>query len=121
MRSVTAALAAVVLGLAATLGAVALSAPAAAAATNTSCHFSASGTGKYADTLCWLDFSGLDPAQAAKGQDFAFTIDGGNTLYATITSSGASVAPAAFPTWSGAYLGNRGFYSGTAGKPALYQ
>ncbi|MEZ2373312.1 hypothetical protein [Arthrobacter sp. RCC_34] len=110
-----------ILGLAATLAAVTLSAPAAAAATNTSCHFSASGTGKYADTLCWLDFSGLDPAQAAKGQDFAFTIDGGNTLYATVTRSGAAVGPAAFPTWGGAYLGNRGFYSGTAGKPALYQ
>jgi len=121
LRSITAALAAVVLGLAATLAAVTLSAPAAAAATNTSCHFSASGTGKYADTLCWLDFSGLDPAQAAKGQDFAFTIDGGNTLYATVTRSGAAVGAAAFPTWGGAYLGNRGFYSGTAGKPALYQ
>ncbi|PSS43233.1 hypothetical protein C6401_13550 [Arthrobacter woluwensis] len=121
LRSITAALAAVVLGLAATLAAVTLSAPAAAAATNTSCHFSASGTGKYADTLCWLDFSGLDPAQAATGQDFAFTIDGGNTLYATVTRSGGTIAPAAFPTWSGAYLGNRGFYSGTAGKPALYQ
>lgn len=121
LRSITAALAAVVLGLAATLAAVTLSAPAAAAATNTSCHFSASGTGKYADTLCWLDFSGLDPAQAATGQDFAFTIDGGNTLYATVTRSGAAVGAAAFPTWGGAYLGNRGFYSGTAGKPALYQ
>lgn len=45
----------------------------------------------------------------------------------SISSPGGSAARAnaidavAFPTWSGAFLGNNGFYTGVGGMPALYQ
>lgn len=98
-----------------------LSANTAAAATDAQCHFASPGTGKYAGTLCWLDFSRLDAAQSASGQDFTFAIGGGNTVHLKAKQVGGRVEPAAFPTWWGAYLGNSGHYSGVAGKPALYQ
>lgn len=60
-------------------------------------------------------------ATSASGQDMAVTIPGGYTLSYTLKLSGNSVQPSALPTWSGAFLGSAGHYSGVAGKPALYQ
>ena len=36
------------------------------------------------------------------------------------TTTGLPVTPVGFPTWSGAFLGNSGFYTGVDGAPALY-
>lgn len=54
------------------------------------------------------------------------TLQGGYTLTAGVTISsdtaaGRVVAARAFPTYSGAFLGNRDFYTGVGGNPALYQ
>jgi uncharacterized repeat protein (TIGR01451 family) len=93
----------------------------ASAAPTTSCSFASSGTGTFADALCWFDLSSYNAGQAASGQPFSVAIPGGYTLNFTMTVTGGPVAAVKFPTWSGAYLGNGGHYSGAAGKPALYQ
>lgn len=59
----------------------------------------------------------------------SFDISNTYTFSATlsISSPGGSAARAnaidavPFPTWSGAFLGNNGFYTGVGGMPALYQ
>lgn len=96
---------------------------AASAATPTSCNYADAGTGTYARTLCWFDLSAVDPAQAttAAGQDMTVALPGGYTISFTLTLSGGPAAAVALPTYPRAYLGNPGFYTGIAGKPALYQ
>lgn len=54
------------------------------------------------------------------------TLQGGYTLTAGVTISsgtaaGRAVTADAFPTYSGAFLGNPDFYTGVGGNPALYQ
>ncbi|WP_410625131.1 LPXTG cell wall anchor domain-containing protein [Amycolatopsis sp. cmx-8-4] len=94
-----------------------------AAAETQSCGFATAGTGTYARTLCWFDLSGYSAAEAtsAAGQRLTFALPGGYRLAVTLTVSGGSVAPNALPTYSAAYLGNSGHYTGVPGKPALYQ
>ncbi|MBM9463648.1 DUF11 domain-containing protein [Aeromicrobium sp. YIM 150415] len=97
-------------------------APAASAATATTCSTADEGSGRYASTLCWLDFSGYNAAEASSpaGQEMSVALPGGSTLTFTVKASGGAVAGAGFPTYSGAYLGN-GSYTGVDGRPALYQ
>jgi uncharacterized repeat protein (TIGR01451 family) len=91
--------------------------------TTNGCSFATPGTGTFANTLCWLDLSAYDPTQAAKpgGQPFTVTLPGGYNITFDLHVTGDAVKPAAFPTYPGAFLGNRGFYTGVGGKPALYQ
>ncbi|CAG7607485.1 DUF11 domain-containing protein [Leucobacter soli] len=42
-------------------------------------------------------------------------------LSSPANNRGKAVASRPFPTWSGSFLGNNGFYTGVAGEPALYQ
>jgi uncharacterized repeat protein (TIGR01451 family) len=97
--------------------------PRAAAAGTQSCGFATAGTGTYARTLCWLDLSGYSAAEATStaGQRLTFALPGGYRLAATLTVSGGPVAPNALPTYSAAYLGNSGHYTGVPNRPALYQ
>ncbi|GAB3614744.1 CshA/CshB family fibrillar adhesin-related protein [Humibacter ginsengisoli] len=106
----------VIAGLAA---ADAVNAPPARAAT--SCGFASPGTGTYASTLCWIDLSGYNAAQAATGQTLTENIPGGYTVSFTLTVTGSAVRATNLPTWSGSYLGNSGHYTGVPGSPALYQ
>jgi uncharacterized repeat protein (TIGR01451 family) len=46
---------------------------------------------------------------------------GGYSITFNLHVSGGPVAAHVFPTYPGAFLGNRGFYTGVGGKPALYQ
>ncbi|WP_329059918.1 DUF7507 domain-containing protein [Amycolatopsis sp. NBC_01480] len=96
--------------------------PAAAAGTQ-SCGFATAGTGTYARTLCWFDLSGYSASEAtsAAGQRLTFALPGGYRLAVTLKVSGGPVAPNSLPTYSAAYLGNSGHYTGVPGKPALYQ
>ncbi|MBE1500945.1 LPXTG-motif cell wall-anchored protein/uncharacterized repeat protein (TIGR01451 family) [Amycolatopsis lexingtonensis] len=98
-------------------------APRASAAEARSCGFATAGTGTYARTLCWFDLSGYSAAEATSpaGQRLVFALPGGYRLSATLTVSGGPVAPSALPTYSAAYLGNSGHYTGVPGRPALYQ
>lgn len=108
------------------LGATALTTSAASAAPAApGCDFADSGTGTYADTLCWLDLSNLDSAVAGTpaGQPLSLGLPGGYRLQATVTVSGGAVAAARLPTYVGSWLGNRGHYTGIdpTVRPALYQ
>jgi prepilin-type N-terminal cleavage/methylation domain-containing protein len=99
-------------------------------AATTSCGFATPGTGTYASTLCFVDFSPLNSTgtQCATG-GLKVTAGIVNTPYAMtfcVSISGASAAPAVIPTYfapptSEAFLGNNGFYTGIPGDPALYQ
>lgn len=144
--------------------------PAAAAPTTSGCNYATTGTGTYADTLCWLDFSQASGAPltteysragapgnytytsllgaaygqtadstsittsngrfygAVTGYPITVTLAGGYTLTAKLTitgtgsdAAGRAVAAHTFPTWTDAFLGNGGFYTGVGGNPALYQ
>jgi hypothetical protein len=93
-----------------------------------SCGFATPGTGTYAATLCFVDFSSFNLAEASSGgQAFSVAVAGTPfTMSFDVTASGGPVAGHAFPTYanppvSEAFLGNNGFYTGVPGEPALYQ
>jgi uncharacterized repeat protein (TIGR01451 family) len=106
------------------MGAMVLTVPAGGAAAElTSCGFAGAGSGTYATTLCWLDLAGYSAASATSpgGQAMTLSLPGGYTISFNLHVTGGSVRPNAFPTYSGAYLGNSGNYTGVRGRPALYQ
>jgi prepilin-type N-terminal cleavage/methylation domain-containing protein len=103
------------------------------------CNFASPGTGTYASTLCLVDFSGLTGNNLLAAEQGCLEMDvplpGGATLYFCIGITGTTVEPFALPTWQNGFLGNTcsnssggnncsngtPFYTGVAGKPALYQ
>lgn len=94
-----------------------------------SCGFAAPGTGTYASTLCFIDFSSYNQSLATSGggQNFSVAVSGTPfTISFNLVTSGGPVAPHVFPTYSNpptsqAFLGNNGFYTGVPNSPALYQ
>ena len=103
-----------------------------------SCGFATPGTGTYASTLCFIDFSAWNPPQqgtkCTNGANTGLQITDGitNTPFTisfcltTTTTNGGSIVAASIPTYtdppqSEAFLGNNGFYTGIPGNPALYQ
>ena len=101
---------------------------------STSCGFATPGSGTYASTLCFVDFSSYDPSQAAVPplplpgcQEMSAAVAGTPfTLTFCLNLSGVAVTGAATPTYyagttSEAFLGNNGFYTGIPGDAALYQ
>jgi uncharacterized repeat protein (TIGR01451 family) len=115
--------AALVVGMAGVLAVVTTAPrPATAAPTAASCSFATAGSGTFARTLCWFDLSAYNATTAgsAAGQSMTVALPGGYTISFTLKVTGGAAAPFAFPTFSGAYLGNKA-YTGVAGKPALYQ
>jgi type II secretory pathway pseudopilin PulG len=92
----------------------------------TTCGFASPGTGTYAGTLCFVDFSPYNPPASGCQQMTAGVTGTTYTLSFCITESGGPVSPATIPTYfnpptSEAYMGNNGFYTGIPGNPALYQ
>jgi hypothetical protein len=103
------------------------------------CNFASPGTGTYATDLCLVDFSGLTGNNLLAAEqgclEMQVPLPGGATLYFCIGITGTNVEPFALPTWENAFLGNTcsgstnnqtcangtPFYTGIAGKPALYQ
>lgn len=94
--------------------------------------------GAYANTLCWIDSTGVSTADTADwnrvilSRPASFSIGGGYTFSATMdirpgNRAGSVVSASRFPTWgsdtstTGAFLGRKGFYPGVAGQPAIYQ
>ena len=94
-----------------------------------SCGFAAPGTGTYASTLCFIDFSSYNQSLATSsgGQNFSVAITGTPfTISFNLATSEGVVAPHSFPTYtnaptSEAFFGNNGFYTGVPNRPALYQ
>jgi len=99
---------------------------------NSSCGFATPGTGTYASSLCFVDFSPYSttpvscpgfPGYQAISAPIATTP---YTLTFCLQVTGTSVSPHIIPTYfapptSEAFLGNNGFYTGIPGDPALYQ
>ena len=94
-------------------------------ATTTGCSFALPGTGTYAPSLCFIDFSPLNIAanqtSATSPGSMAMTaaVPGGYTLSFTISITNEATAPVVgdpFPTWGGSFMGNASngipFYSG---------
>jgi uncharacterized repeat protein (TIGR01451 family) len=81
------------------------------------------GTGTYAQSLWWLDFSAYSNSTAAgAGQALSFTLpSGAGTLSTTVTLSGSTTLQAvAIPAWSGGGAIGHGAYNGISGAPDLY-
>ena len=114
---------------------------------NTTCGFAVPGSGTYAATLCFVDFSaynfqspgGSCQEMVAAVQNTPYTLS--FCLKTTTTASpgakgyecnvssepliAATVVPCPLPTYfdpptSEAFLGNNGFYTGVPGNPSLY-
>lgn len=117
-----------------TVGGAATTAETAAAA-SPSCGYATSGTGKFADTICWVDFAGFNAADAmsSSGQRMSVALPGGytasfqvkarpwtdpatGTVYTDVSSC---VSPYSEPFLGQAYpLGGQA-YKGIPGKPGL--
>lgn len=85
--------------------------------------YATAGTGTYAQSLWWLDFTGYNNATAAGGgQAFSFTLpNGAGTLATTVTLSGnGTLAAVTDPAWSGGGAFGHGAYNGISGDPMLY-
>jgi hypothetical protein len=91
-----------------------------ASPTGTSCGFASPGTGTYASSLCFVDFSAYVPG-GSSCQEMTATIESTYVLSFCLSVTGAAVQAAAFPTYAQAFLGNNNFYTGVPNKPALYQ
>lgn len=114
---------------------------------NTTCGFAVPGSGTYASTMCFVDFSaynfeatgGACQQIAAAVQNTPYTLSfclkttttapNGTKGYECNVSSepliAATVVPCPLPTYfdpptSEAFLGNNGFYTGVPGDPSLY-
>jgi uncharacterized repeat protein (TIGR01451 family) len=105
----------------AVLFALAMAGPAQAANCNVAISQGSTGPANW-QTYCWIDFSTYVDATARStgGQNFSLTLQDGTVMSFNLKVSGAAIAPAAVPTWSGAAVGNTAFL-GIAGQPALYQ
>jgi hypothetical protein len=117
---------------------------------NTTCGFATTGTGTYANNLCFVDFSPLQnlaQLNAAEsytvnangtitncGLEMSSTLPGGYVLYFCLgianSANVTSVTPVPLPSYPSAALGNSitngnytnvPFYTGIPGDPALYQ
>jgi len=85
--------------------------------------YATAGSGTYAQSLWWLDFTTYNNATAAGGgQAFSFTLpSGAGTLSTTVTLSGnGTLAAVAEPAWSGGGAFGHGAYNGINGSPLLY-
>jgi len=85
--------------------------------TSTTCGFASPGTGTYASTLCFVDFSFLNSganltAATNGGLSVTVAVPGGYTMSFILTLTGGYAQSSPFPTWSGAFFGNSNFYTG---------
>ena len=98
------------------------------------CGYADSGSGTYASSLCFIDFTKLTEnndallVAATSGDgcvELSVALPGGSTLYFCLQITGGPVCPRAMPTYSGAFLGNSyggvPFYTNVNGLPAIYQ
>jgi uncharacterized repeat protein (TIGR01451 family) len=86
--------------------------------------YASAGTGTYAQSLWWLDFTGYNDATATgAGQPFGFTLpNGAGTLTTTVkrtTGTGTMVVTPP-PAWSGGGAVGHGAYNGISGNPIFY-
>lgn len=88
--------------------------------------YAAAGTGTFAQSLWWLDFTGYNNTTAgAGGQAYTFTLpNNAGTLSTTVkrtqTGSSTGMAAVAEPAWSGGGAFGHGAYNGIIGLPIFY-
>jgi uncharacterized repeat protein (TIGR01451 family) len=87
--------------------------------------YATAGTGTYAQSLWWLDFTGYSDttASGAAGQPFSFTLPNGvGTLTTTVkrTTGTGSLEVVSPPAWAGGGAFGHGAYNGIAGNPIFY-
>ncbi len=95
------------------------------------CNLASPGSGAYAQTLCFADFTGFtDPTSTCQQMKLSIANSPDFLQFCVIESPNDTAAPQGIPTYysegtggndSEAYLGNNGFYTGVAGLPALSQ
>ena len=112
------------------VGMAALTAGPAAAAGPQGCNYAQSGSGKYADTICWVDFSSFNPTLAASpaAQPMTVSLPGGYTASFTVAARpvpgyvdiSSCVRPMPVPFWTSPSWPFGGqAYTGVAGEPGL--
>jgi len=105
--------------------------------TLTSCGFASPGSGYYASTMCFVDFTPLTGNALAAATttggclEMSVQLPSAYTLYFCMNISGPTLAsnspPLAhdLPTWTNGFLGNNvngaPFYTNVPGAPAIYQ
>jgi uncharacterized repeat protein (TIGR01451 family) len=86
--------------------------------------YATTGTGTYAQSLWWLDFSSYSDTTAltAGGQAVSFTLPSGTgTLTTTVKRTGTGTVKAvAEPAWTGGGAFGHGAYNAITGKPIFY-
>ena len=89
--------------------------------------YATAGTGTFAQSLWWLDFTGYNNTTAggAGGQAFSFILpNGAGTLTTSVqrtqTGTGTTMAAVAEPAWSGGGAFGHGAYNGITGLPIFY-
>ena len=86
--------------------------------------YATAGSGAYAQSLWWLDFTSYDnpTASGGAGQPFTFTLpNGAGTLTTTVKLNGTSTLAAVVePAWAGGGAFGHGAYNGLSGNPILY-
>lgn len=123
------------LGMAALIGGVAVASPSLAAAAHADdsvgCGYGTGGP--HADTICWIDMAGVDPARAEApgGQQMQIQLGAYTMTFTAEMTAGTDgftpLRPTSFPTFERSVIGNNNnvdgaaYYVNTPGRPALYQ
>lgn len=98
----------------------ALLTPYATAALATGGSYATNGTGTFAQSLWWLDFTGFNTGSLA-AQPLTFTLPSGSgTLSVSAKVSSTGMALVAEPSWSGGGAFGHGAYNGITGQPNFY-
>jgi uncharacterized repeat protein (TIGR01451 family) len=97
----------------------ALLTPYATAALATGGSYATNGTGTFAQSLWWLDFTGFNTASVA-AQPLTFTLPSGAGTLSLSAQVSSGMALVAEPSWSGGGAFGHGAYNGITGKPNFY-
>jgi len=98
----------------------ALLTPFATAVLATGGSYATNGTGTFAQSLWWLDFTGFNTGSVA-AQPLTFTLpSGAGTLSLSAQVSSTGMGLVAEPSWSGGGAFGHGAYNGITGKPIFY-
>ena len=81
--------------------------------------YATTGTGTYAQSLWWLDFTSFNTGSSAT-QPLSFTLPNGAGTFNMSAQATSGMAVVAEPSWSGGGAFGHGAYNGITGKPNFY-
>jgi uncharacterized repeat protein (TIGR01451 family) len=93
--------------------------PYATAVLATGGSYATNGTGTFAQSLWWLDFTGFNTGSVA-AQPLTFTLPSGAGTLSLSAQVSSGMALVAEPSWSGGGAFGHGAYNGITGKPIFY-